>query len=267
MTLKSILPPALLLRCFLFLCVVPALPALAQAVELDPPSLGSGTDVINPGAVQVDSRACWSHDRTDGTNSLDGPESLARVGVGHGAEVQAVLPNLHRTLGQAGSPMDDLAMGVKWSLGSQERRWPAALTTTLTLPVGSAGLTSGGVDPSVTLATSHKLPHRLLLFSGATLGSVSSSDAGRNVRAQLATDVGWCATQRACVFAEVAPMTGTAAGATGYQADGGFIWTVSSLVQLDVHAGVINQGDQKSYGMSFGYSVRRERRSLANRAH
>jgi hypothetical protein len=224
-------------------------------ISTDRPSVGVGPDLVPVRALQIESGTTWSHDRT--MNAFDGPESMLRYGLSHRVELQAALSNMHWQQGAPGMQMDDLSFGAKIRLGSESWSWPLGIVGSLSFPTGSKELTSGGMEPSATLATSHNLPRGFQLSDSASLGFISIGGKGRFLNSQLAASVGWCVTAHTCVFVEEAPFFSRVPNSSGYTTDVGLTWRHGLLRQLDWRIGTTVQSDGTTIFTSVGYSARR----------
>lgn len=241
-----------------FCCtVLPGQQTEVPSISTDRPSVATGTDLIPTGSLQQESGISWSH--SGHTEAFDGPESFLRVGVSDRIELRATLPNMNWSPGQSGIYEQDASLGTKVRIVSGSRKWPLTTGGAVSFPTGSRELTSGGVDPSVFLATSHMFPHNILFFSSVDVASVSVGDAGRSRNTQFGADVDWCVTPKACLFVEGAPFTSSVQNASGYTTDAGMTWALAPRVQLDWRGGTTVQGGGHTVFVSIGYSRRRDR--------
>jgi len=230
-------------------------------ISTDRPSVGAGTDLVPVHSLQFESGAEWTRDSaadgSDGKQSFaGGPQTVVRFGLSHHVELQATLPNLHWPGATPGVQYDDLAIGTKLKIGGDNRGWPVALVGTLSLPSGSNERTSGAVDPSVLAAVAHNLPRNLQLSASASLASLSTNGGARVAQSQMAVDLGWCAREATCFFAEAAPFLSTAQDANGATFDGGLTLRISPRAQIDGRVGsTLVNGDHSTFA-TLGYSFR-----------
>jgi hypothetical protein len=249
---------------FLFYCAV----SHAQIAELSPistdrPSVGSGTDLVPVHSAQFENGFSWTRDQ--GSNAVDGPESLMRVGLSNRVELQATLPNLHWPGELPGLGFNDFSLGAKVKIGSDTQKWPLAIVGSLSFPTGSEELTSGAVDPTVLLAVGRNLPFNFQLSGSASLTSLSTNGQGRVAQSQIALSLGWCVNPRTCFFAEGAPYLSSAQSASGWISDGGMTVRIAPLLQVDWRVGTTVQDGDHSLFVSFGYSLRRDRGAVSSR--
>jgi hypothetical protein len=246
----------------LLLSSLPCVFAVAQLPEKGPistdrPSIGAETDLVPVGSLQIESGVTWSRDSSSST--FDGPESLLRFGLSKSYELQLTTPNMRHSAGLPIVSMGDLTLGSKIRLGQATWSWPLAAVVAVSLPIGSREMTSGGVDPSLLLASSHNFPHSLLFSTSAVAGWVSIPGAKRAWVSQSATSLARSVGRRGNVFLEAAPFVSSAPGGSGFSGDGGMTWSVSKLVQLDWRAGATVQNGSSTAFASVGYSIRRDR--------
>jgi hypothetical protein len=252
-------------RLVLFAACLPplCLPTFAQkssspTISTDRPSIGTGTDLVPPGAVQLESGATWSRTPKNAPNTVaaDWPESELRIGLSGHAELQLYPPNLHWQQTSSGVQAGDFALGAKFKLTGDASHWPVALLTNLSLPTGATGSSSGGVDPTVLIAIARNLPRSLQISASANLASSSVPGSSRAVNSQLALDLGWVATPTVAFFIEAAPFLSTQQDSANWSADGGMTWRVARRVQLDCRAGATVQNAARTAFASIGYSMR-----------
>jgi hypothetical protein len=217
------------------------------------PAINSGTDLVPPRAIQFENGFSWSNDGRSRT--LDGPESLMRVGLSSRVELQFTLPDAHAP----GLSFDDPALGAKLRAGSETSTWPLAILGTVSIPTGSAQLTSGGVDPTLLLAISHNLPHELQFSGSVGVSSLSGTSGERSNGSQIALDLGWCVKPDACLFLEGAPFLATGAGNSGVTADTGMSLQLAPHLPFDWRVGATVQSSGSTVFVSLGYSFRQTR--------
>lgn len=253
--LISIFAGSVLVLCCSFCC---GQHVEAPPISTDRPSVATGTDLVPVHSLQFENGIGWIRDQS--TNSVDGPETEVRFGLSHRVELQAFLPNLHRSGAVLGVHFDDFSLGAKIRIGSEDRSWPVSIVGNLSFPTGSEELTSGGFDPTILVATGHNLPHNFQLSGSANLTSLSNNGQPRVVQSQLAVDLCWCANPKTCFFVEEAPFVSTAQNASGYTTDGTMTLRIARRVQLDGRVGTtIKDGDRAMFA-SVGYSFRLDHR-------
>jgi hypothetical protein len=217
------------------------------------PAVNAGTDLVPVGAIQIENGFSWTDDGHSRT--LDGPESLMRIGFSDHLELQVSLPDMHTP----GPGLDDLAFGAKVSVGSETRIWPIALVATVSVPTGSSELTSGGIDPTLVVAVSHNFAHDLQFSGSADISSLSEVGSGRSTRSQLAFDLGWCIRGDTCLFVEASPFLSSESGDSGVTADAGMALRLGPHLPCDWRVGATTQPGGTTVFVSLGYSFRQSR--------
>jgi hypothetical protein len=229
-----------------------------EPISTDRPSVATGPDLVPVHSIQFENGASWTRDQ--GSSAADGPQTEVRFGLSRRVELQATLPNLHWSGAASGFQYDDLSLGTKLKIGSENRGWPLALVGSISLPSGSPERTSGGVDPTILLATEHNLPHNLQISGSANLASLSTNGGARVAQSQMALDMDWCARATTCIYAEGAPFVSTAQNANGYTIDGGLSLRIAPLIQLDGSVGTTVLNGDHAFFATIGYSFRRDPR-------
>lgn len=223
-------------------------------ISTDRPSVATGTDLVPIHSLQFENGASWTRDQT--TNVADGPQTELRFGLSRHVELEVTLPNLHWPGTTPGLQYDDLSIGAKLKVGAENRGWPLAIVGTLSLPSGSDERTSGAVDPTVLLAITRNLPHNLQVSGSASLTSLSTNGGPRVAQSQLAVDLGWCARDTTCFYAEAAPFVSTAQDSNGTTIDGGMTLRLTPRAQLDGRVGSTIANGDHSFFATLGYSFR-----------
>ena len=189
-----------------------------------------------------------------GVKTMDGIETLIRAGIGKGIELRATPPNLLRSSSINKVQGADSGIGTKVHLPSLGK-FHFATGVNLSLPTGSAGVSSGGWDPSVLLSTSLVLTSRLSSSTSAVFGWVGNGSVAREKDLQFALDESWNATKTVTPFVEWAPFISSTAHNSGYTAQAGATWQVRPHLQFDARLGVLVKDAQKSTLAGLGYSL------------
>ncbi len=150
------LPAALLLLALPVFAAEPALPELVS----DRPDYTESTETIRPGFTQLEGGWRWEgHNRS---NSTTGPSPLLRIGLASRLELRLGSDGyqIESTVGQRNSGGSDFEVGAKLRVAEQARWRPAfSVITAVSVPVGGARFSSGGLDPFLKLCWSKSLPH------------------------------------------------------------------------------------------------------------
>lgn len=223
----------------------------------DRPDQTESTAIVPPGFVQLELGWTMSEASDDAseirTHTL--PEALARIGVVRGLELRIGLPawSSVETEGTEADPradgFGDASLGLKWSLAEGRGPVPAvALLAGATLPTGEEGLGSDRVDPSILVALSSDLGHRLSI--GWNLGWARTTEElpgpegdalVRDTQSDLvySAAAGIALTDRLGLFLEGFGFVGVEeARPSRHSLDGGFTFLVTDNLQLDVRAGL-----------------------------
>jgi len=133
----------------------PATPDTPAPIATDRPLVTNSSIVVPPGALQAENG--FLETSSQGQSITDGPETLLRLGVATRTELRFTVPGYYRNLtagGGLGSGFGDLAFGVKEQLGPTPGGFDVSATLFLSCPTGAAGVSSGGYDPGLQVATS-----------------------------------------------------------------------------------------------------------------
>jgi Putative MetA-pathway of phenol degradation len=234
--------------------------ATPDPISTDRPSVCTGPELVPVHALQFENGTAWTRAPAGSPprNAADFTQTEVRFGLSRRVELEAFVPDMHLPGAMPGVRFNDFAFGTKLMLIAKDRPWPLAVVATLSLPTGSSELTSGGVDPTVLLGVEHALPHNLQLAGSANLTSLSASGQPRSAQSQLAFDLGWCATEKACLYAEEAPFLGSAQNSSGFTSDAGITLRLAPRVQLDSRVGATVQSGDRTYFLTLGYSFRHD---------
>ncbi len=207
--------------------------AAQPTISTDRPSVGTGTDLVPLHWFVSENGASLT--APGGTLTVDGPENLVRFGAFKDVELRWSSPSVQKSSG-VGIQRQDASFGSKIHLPAP-KSWPLSGVLTLSAPIGSAGVTSGGWDPGVLLAASHAWGPRLSTFASANFAWVSGVGRGRENVDQLATFTTWALNGRTTGYAEFAPLLSRDPAIQAYTSDAGVMWLIGKRVQLDVRVG------------------------------
>ncbi len=123
--------------------------AAIQPIQTDRPDFTETPFAVPRGSLQVENGALWF--REDGTRTWLVPETLVRVGIGHGAELRYVVPPMLWQRGdETASGAGDMEAGFKKELGTHGG-FELALMPMVVIPTGADRLSSQVVEGSLTL--------------------------------------------------------------------------------------------------------------------
>ena len=199
----------------------------------DRPGFGESASAVEKGHVQIETGSAWTRVQP-GTEIVDLPQALARVGIARSLEVRVLAPDWVRLRsgGSATSGWTDMAVGLKGHVAAGGSDF--SLRGTAYLPTGSLLETEDRLDPEIAAAWSRSLSpewslaatvslHRFRVLH-ATFTSPSIA-LGRSLGKHFATFLEYGAN--------------LASGARPAQKlDNGYTWIVHGRTQLDVSVGV-----------------------------
>lgn len=239
-------------------------PAAAQEAEDEPlvtdrPDFTESADTVAPGRFQLEGGVTFSE--ADEVEERSHGELLGRLGLLDWLELRIGVPSYVEVEAPGGfeaSGWEDASLGVKAKLAAGGGGRPsAALLVATTLPTGSDELGGGdALQPEAVLALAWDLAPDLGL--GANLGYAHPRDDGDRFHQLFAsTALGWSATERLGLFAEVFGFSEEEDGgdATLY-ADGGATWLLSPDAQLDVRVGTGVSGTETDWFAGVGFAAR-----------
>jgi len=117
-----------------------------DAIVTDRPAVTASSIVVPVGSLQAENG--FADTVNAGRASVDGPESLFRLGVASKTELRLTAPDYFSQAGGI-SGFGDLALGVKQQLGPTPGGFDVSVVVTLSLPTGAHAISSHGYDPSV----------------------------------------------------------------------------------------------------------------------
>ena len=227
------------------------------AISTERPSAGFSADVIPGGSVQMEYGLNVST-RHHGA-FVDGPESLIRVGVTNRFEGRVTSNNLvyesSATSGTSKFQNQDPNISTKFLISKANSFAPKSAIVSLSLPLGSAALTSGSYDPGLTAVWTQSLPHGFSLIEVAQ-GTLTTNAGARVPIWAPSFYVGPSLSDHLSLFGEYAPIVETGEP-YAYVVDGGLEFLPARTKQIDARFGYSRDGNGVHYLFSFGYSIRR----------
>ncbi|MFN0019714.1 MAG: transporter [Pirellulaceae bacterium] len=234
----------------------------------DRPDFTEASTTVGQGVAQVEMGYTFYSNSDDGvrTRSHSYPEMLWRVGIladwlefriaynAAGTDSSALgLPSTQT------SGSEDLYLGFKLGLTLQEGILPEmALITQMTVPTGSGPFTAGIVMPGLNWLYGWDITDEFS-FAGSTQANQSLDDSG-DVYLEVAQSftIGISLTERLGMYTEwfVFMPSGSAAARTQHYLDGGFTFSVTNDLQLDVRGGIGLSHASDDYFVGTGF-VRR----------
>jgi hypothetical protein len=225
-------------------------PGRDEPLVSDRPDFTEASTTVGRGVAQVEMGYTFISNNDDGvrTRSHSYPEMLWRIGfladwlefriAYNAASSDVFAPPGPRT---TASGSEDLYLGFKLGLTPQEGILPEmALVPQMTVPTGSDEFTAGLVMPGVNWLYAWDISDELSM-GGSTQANRSVDDLG-DVYLEVAQSftVGIALTERLGMYTEWFAFfpSGSIAARTQHYLDGGFTYSVTNDLQLDVRAGV-----------------------------
>ncbi len=218
----------------------------------DRPDQTESSSTVQPGSIQIEGG--WTFSETsDGLVTLEGhsiPQLLLRIGAAPNVEIRLGFAGWQREevssqqlQSVSASGLGDLDVGFKYRFAQGgPDGFSAAVMGTITLPTGEQGFTSDRVDPALRISAEKDLSEKLGL--GLNIGALLSTeedDLGlKDSEADLlyTAVLGFSLTERIVAYAESFGFVGVSGGrADRHLLDGGFTFSVSTALQLDVNGG------------------------------
>lgn len=242
-----------------------------KAVDDETEEVTDSSHALEPRAWQVE--IAWSLQSIRGTEAptheVTAPQALVRFGVSPRFELRAsadgLLSDATRVAGTARvTGLSDIELGCKYVLRRESapggRGVGVGLIPGLSLPIGSAAFTSGGVDPSLTLVWDHGLPAGVDSSGSVTMSSVTDHGA-RFTQAMAGVSFGhnlpggWSGFSDVAVFSAL-----TRDGGSASFADVGLQHHFGRFSQVDVSIGRRLHGPAPSWVVTAGLAMRTPRR-------
>lgn len=229
--------------------------ANAPPLVSDRPDFTESTETVLSGRVQLELGYTFTYDSENGERERrhTAPEALIRIGVLENFELRIGWEGyawtdtkthersdsgrtFHREDSSAGA--NDVSIGLKLKLAEQSEMRPhLGLIAAVSIPSGSADLSSGDVDPEVVLAWAYDLSEAVSVAGNLGVGA-PTEDADRFVQTFGSVALGVGLTDRVGMYAEyfgVFPNADRSDCAHTFNA--GLTWLLHEDLQLDVRAG------------------------------
>jgi len=248
--------------------------ASAEPLVTDRPDFTESTDAVPPRHLQIEMGYTFTYDRegSDRVRDHAAPELLMRIGL---------IDRLELRLGWAGyswtesqfeteTPVgrtvthedwsqgdNDVSVGFKYKLLDQDGSVPdLGVIAAATLPSGTAGLSSGDVDPEVKLLWAYDLTDRLGLAGNLNVGA-PTEDAHRFVQASGSVTLGVSLTESLGSYVEYFGFYPNAYGSDcAHYANGGFTYLLNKDCQIDIRVGVGLNEEADDFFTGIGFALR-----------
>lgn len=223
-------------------------------IVTDRPDVTESSVVVPKGSLQFENGITWAADHGD--QPVDFTETLVRIGISTRTELRVVLPNYSTDIWGSSVAIgsSDMAIGAKQQIGPLWRGFDLAVIAAVSLPTGTARLSSHGFDPFI------KFPWSKDLAKGWSIGGMQSffwntQNGRRNVTWEPTFVTEKEITKPLSAFVEYAGDFAQRGGSKQI-AHFGLAYKVTSDQQIDCHFGFGLSPAAPNRFFAFGYSIR-----------
>lgn len=247
-----------------FVVLASASDAVAQSVVrtdvpeivTDRPDFTESSEVIPAGWLQLESGISFEGESRD--RGFSAPAALLRIGLGRRAELRLGAEGfLSETVGSVRhSGRSDMEIGAKYKVFDQATRgFDFALLPIVSLPTGTDGFTSGGVDPTLKLTWGRDLAAGFGLTGNVNVASLTE-DGARFRQESISFSLGHDLAFGFGGYAEVYGFSKmSAAEGAGVTFNGGISRMFGRHVQIDLEAGRGLTSEAPDWFVGFGFAV------------
>jgi len=231
----------------------------------DRPDFTESSLVVAPRVLQVEMGSAFEVDgRGDDRNrTFTTPLALMRLGLGRNLEFRLsgdgdILASSGRGPGRVSvSGGSDVELGMKWTFyQNPSNGFALGIIPMLSLPVGSAAMTSGTYDPTVKFTWARDLPAGLGLSGNVNVSRLSDVD-GRFTEQAYSLSLGHGLTGNWAAYWETYGfVTPGRDGGQAWTVNGGVTRAIGGNLQVDVEAGRGVTAAAPDWFVSFGMAVR-----------
>jgi hypothetical protein len=247
---------------------------LDEPIVTDRPDFTESSVTVPYGHLQLEGGYTFTYDRESDTRNRThtAPEFLLRIGVVDHFELrvgwEGYAWNDNHTIerNDAGRSVrvddwsqgaSDLELGFKLELTEQDGLLPSsAFLFGMTVPTGSARISSGDVDPQAGWLWSYDLSERLALAGQFLLGMPTEGDA-RFVQGAASISLGIALSERWGAYLEYYSIFPNSKDTdAAHVADGGLTFAINDNLQLDWRAGVGLNEEADDFFTGIGFAWR-----------
>jgi hypothetical protein len=230
-------------------------PSVPEIVP-DRPDFSESSEVVPAGWLQLESGIRFEGEEL--LREFSAPAALLRIGLGRGVELRLGAEGfLSESVGDIRhSGRSDMEVGAKIRLLNQSRAGiDLALLPIVSLPTGTAGFTSGGVDTTIKIAWARQLPSGLGLSGNVNLASLTEDGSRFHQQAMslsLGRDLlfGWGGYVEGFALSKVSAVEGA-----GVTVNAGIARAIGRQVQIDIEAGRGLSSAAPDWFVGFGIAV------------
>ena len=247
------------------LVVVPGMASMAAAVEpisTDRPGQATSTDIVEPGALQMELGVQYQPARDQRTPDLSLPQLVLRwapltwleLRLGENTSVYT-----QRRTGAGTSTTSEITLATKARFVEQRDAVPTlGALLELDIPLGTSGVATNSVDPSLTFLAAWDLTTDWSLDANLGLSGPSQGihDTTRVLQIDPILSLEWSASERLGLFVEWFSSVKVNDEPTQRSTDGGVTYLLSDNLQVDVAAGVGLNAAAPDYYVGAGFAWR-----------
>jgi hypothetical protein len=249
---------------------LPAAP-LTEPIVTDRPDFTESTETVPYGHIQLEMGYTFTYDHEDGvrTGGHTAPEALLRLGLIEHLEARIgwegytwsqTRQRVERSRGRTELDQEweqgasDLYLGAKTEILEQDGLIPNfSVITAITVPTGSAGFSSGDVDPEVVWCWGYDFTDRLSLTGNIGTG-VPTGESGRFFQTTGSLSLGYELKEKLGSYIEYYGLyPADRPGSCAHTIDGGLTYKITDNFQIDwrVGRGLNEQADDFFTGVGF----------------
>lgn len=247
---------------------------LTDPIVTDRPDFTESTETVPRGRFQLEGGYTFSYDseQKSRTATHTAPEFLLRTGLTDSFElrlgwagydfVSERFPSESRagrriTVRDSFDGGSDLYLGFKQKLFEQKSLRPNfSIIPALTVPSGSAGFSSGDVDPEIKLAWGYELTERIGLAGNVNFAG-PSEDGRRFFQTAASVSAAFALFDGVGAYVEYFGFYPNGRDSDcAHTANGGLTWQITDNLQLDCRAGVGLNEEADDFFTGVGFSIR-----------
>lgn len=252
---------------------VPKTDPMQEPLVTDRPDFTESTETVPAGHVQLEAGYTFTYDREGADRSREhtAPEWLVRVGLVENLELRigwdgySWMENRFEVATKSGrratrddwtQGAGDLSLGIKYKFIEQDGWIPhLGVIGAMTVPSGSAGVSSGDVDPEFVLLWAYDVTDALAIAGNVGLAAITE-DGERFLQTSASLTAGFAVTRRLGAFVEYFGFYPNAEGADcAHNLSGGLTYLLDDNVQIDwrLGAGLNEEADDFFTGVGFAW--------------
>jgi hypothetical protein len=225
----------------------------SEWINTNRPIQTTSATVVPKDSLQVANGTIWSS--RAGSSTLDGPETLIRLGLYHCLEIQFAAPDyVYKTNQPSASGFSDSVMALEYQLGALPDRYQLSSVIGLGIPIGNKGVDGHGWNPYF------QFPWQIAITEQWSASGIFSLTWFTSHSSQNPTFEPTIALQRA-LFGKYATANIEYAGIYDHQQpvqliDGYLRWRPDKYQQFDIEGGVGLNHSSPDHFLGLGYSFR-----------